>query len=100
MAYLGQRPQKGQASGRLVDLDRAAQPTAQAEANGAERGGQRGGAAAGHGRDVRRAKPAVRGLRGRVHEQHVDGGGAGPAEGGPQEDLLLPGAAHPQAQRA
>ena len=83
-----------------MDLDGAAQSASQAQAHGAKGSRQRRSATAGHGGYLRRAKSAVRQLRRCFHEQYVDGSGTGPAEGGPQEDFLLPGAAHSQAQRA
>lgn len=66
-----------------MDLDGAPQPTSEAEVDRTEGGGQRCRAAAGNGGDLRRKKSAMRQLRGRVHEQHVDSGCTGPTKGGP-----------------
>mmetsp|Transcript_47241 Transcript_47241/g.81226 ORF Transcript_47241/g.81226 Transcript_47241/m.81226 type:complete len:250 (-) Transcript_47241:1050-1799(-) len=93
------RTEPGKACGRAVDLDGGPLSPAEGEGHGAAGGGEPGSAPAVHRGHLRRAQPAVRGLRGHVLEPELEGAGAGATAGAAQADLPLPRAARPAARR-
>mmetsp|Transcript_28995 Transcript_28995/g.93386 ORF Transcript_28995/g.93386 Transcript_28995/m.93386 type:complete len:335 (-) Transcript_28995:543-1547(-) len=94
----GEGAEQGEADRRFLHLDGSALEASQAQADGAEGGLQRGDPAAslrGRGRDP---QLPVHQLPHGGSTEHLESSSAGETEGGPQEDLLPAGAAHPQVQ--
>lgn len=93
-------PEGGETGRRGLHLDGAALQATEGQDHRARRGDERNGAAAGLCRGVPRGQPDVRRLPPDRGEGLLEVRRADPTEGGEQEDVLLPGAAHPEAQGA